>query len=212
PYEKYAGGYKVLEIGCGLGTMAMNWALNGSKITAVDLNDVAVLMTRKRFQLLNLDGDIHRENANALSFDDGEFDYTYSWGVLHHSPDLEKSISELMRVTKPNGEFGIMLYNRKSILHWYMTEYIEGFLHYERYFLNSLQLASRYGDGGRQEGNPHTWPVTVREINKLIRPYSSKFRTTLLGTELDSIFKYLIPGLGMVFPIQAKKVWLEYMD
>ena len=48
------------------------------------------------------------------------FDYAYSWGVLHHSPNLGQSLAEMMRVTKPGGEFGIMLYNRRSFLHWYM--------------------------------------------------------------------------------------------
>jgi len=207
PYEKHGEGSKILEIGCGLGTMAMNWALNGSQVTAVDLNEVAVDRTRKRFALLGLDGDIHQEDANALSFGDGQFDYTYSWGVLHHSPDLKRSISELMRVTASGGEFGIMVYNRRSVLHWYMTEYIEGFLHYEKRFLDPLQLASRYGDGAREEGNPYTWPVTVDELTDLIRPYSQDFKVKILGTDLDSVFKYVIPGLGLVLPTGMKKVW-----
>src|SRR5687767_14338510 len=37
PYEAYAG-KRVLEVGCGLGTMAMNWAKAGAAVTAVDLN------------------------------------------------------------------------------------------------------------------------------------------------------------------------------
>ena len=49
-------GKKVLEIGCGMGTMAMNWARNGARVTAVDLGQTAIEQTRKRFELFGLKG------------------------------------------------------------------------------------------------------------------------------------------------------------
>src|SRR2546423_3743152 len=54
PYDEYANGGRVLEIGCGMGTMAMNWARNGSKITAVDLNATSIAQTQRRFDLFGL--------------------------------------------------------------------------------------------------------------------------------------------------------------
>jgi ubiquinone/menaquinone biosynthesis C-methylase UbiE len=207
PYDQYSAGSCVLEIGCGLGTMAMNWALRGMEIKAVDLSPFAVEQTKKRFELYGLKGEIRLEDANQLSFRDSDFDYSYSWGVLHHSPNLEKSISEMMRVTKPGGGFGIMLYNRRSLMHRYMTEYIEGFLHYEKRFLNPLELASRYADGAREEGNPYTWPVTSKEINRILNPFCDDVKIRILGTELDGLFRILLPGLGLILPKWAKKVW-----
>src|SRR6478609_4458339 len=53
PYERYRG-KKVLEIGCGMGTMIMNWAQHGAEVTAVDLNPVAIAQTRRRFELFGL--------------------------------------------------------------------------------------------------------------------------------------------------------------
>lgn len=206
PYEEYQG-KKVLEIGCGMGTMAMHWARNGARVTAVDLNPTSIEQTRRRFQLHGLEADIHREDANRLSFPDGTFDYAWSWGVLHHSPDLARSVSEMMRVCRPGAGFGIMLYNRRSLWHWYTTLYVEGFLHRERRFLNPLQLASRYGDGYREEGNPHTWPVTPNEFKKLLAPYSQNVRMKILGTELDGLFALMLPGLGSILPRAVKKVW-----
>ena len=135
------------------------------------------------------------------------FDYAYSWGVLHHSPNLGLSLAEMMRVIRPGGEFGVMLYNRSSFLHCYLTAYIEGFLHYESQFLSPLQLASRYGDGGREEGNPHTWPVTAGEVHDMLIPLADQCEIAVLGTDLDSVFKYLLPGIGLVLPIWAKKPW-----
>ena len=207
PYNRYGAGAQVLEIGCGLGTMAMHWAQNGAAVTAVDLNDTSVAQTKKRFELHGLSGDIRRMDAGRLDLPPEKFDYVYSWGVLHHSPDLIHSLAEMLRVLKTGGGFGLMLYNRRSLLHWYRTRYLEGFLHYENRFLNPLELASRYADGDRAEGNPHTWPVTDGEIRSLLAPLSHDLQVRMLGTELDTIFKYLLPGLGFILPAWAKKPW-----
>src|SRR5262249_10933528 len=159
-------------------------------------NPVSVAQTRRRFELMGLRGDIREADARHLDLPDASFDYVYSWGVLHHSPDIAGSLRELMRVLKPGGCFGVMVYNRRSVLHWYMPLYLEGFLHLERDFLDPLALASRYGDGDRAEGNPHTWPMTVDEMHTLLRPFSRDVATRILGTDVDSIFTLLLPGLG----------------
>ena len=207
PYEQYAGGARVLEVGCGLGTMAMNWAQVGAHITAVDLNPTAIELTRRRFDLYELEGNIRREDARDLSFSDAYFDYAYSWGVLHHSPELEQSIGELMRVIKPDGGFGVMLYNRESLLYRYTVKYLQGFLHYENQFLGPLELASRYGDGDVAEGNPHTWPITRKEAYSLMRSYSRDTRVSCFGTELDFLFRQMMPFVGRVVPRSARKSW-----
>ena len=206
PYERYVGG-RVLEVGCGMGTMASNWARHGARVTAVDLNRTAVEMTTRRFKLFGLEGRVQQEDARTLSFADAEFDYAYSFGVLHHSPDLAQSIAELMRVVRPGGGFGVMLYNRRSILYRYNVEYLQGFLHYENQFLGPLELASRYGDGDEAEGNPHTWPITREEAFDFFRPYSRDVGVRLLGTELDSIFRQMLPFVGRLVPRLVRKSW-----
>jgi ubiquinone/menaquinone biosynthesis C-methylase UbiE len=207
PYARYGNGAEVLEIGCGFGTMAMNWAQAGARITAIDLNATAVAETRARFALFGLQGDIREADARDLPFASGRFDYAYSWGVLHHAPDLERSVAEMMRVLKKGGGFGLMLYHRRSFMHLYMTRYVEGFLHYESRFLDALALASRYGDARREEGNPYTWPVTKRELGRLLGPFAREVEFRVLGTDLDMIFKFLLPGLGSRLPVFAKKPW-----
>jgi ubiquinone/menaquinone biosynthesis C-methylase UbiE len=207
PFEQYAEGAHVLEVGCGMGTMAMHWARNGSRVTAVDLNRVAIERTRQRFAVHGLEGDIRPADGRELPFADGEFDYAWSWGVLHHSPDIARSLAELIRVVRPGGGFGIMLYHRRSLLHWYATEYLEGFLHMERRFLDAVELASRYGDGAREEGNPHTWPMTKREVRALLAPYSPDVAIRVLGTDVDGALDQAVPGISGAFPRWMKKPW-----
>ena len=198
-YKSFKG-KPVLEVGCGLGCMAMNWAQQGALLSAVDLNPVAIEQTKHRFSLYGLKGDIREADGEKLPFKDATFDYTYSWGVLHHSPNTGKSISELYRVLKPGGRVGVMLYHRKSIWQRFFTEYIEGFLNMEKKFLNPVELASRYGDGYREEGNPHTWPVTKKEVHQDLFSQFKNVKITVLGTELVAIFNQLIPNLGSKIP------------
>lgn len=206
PYDLYRG-KKVLEIGCGLGTMLMNWAKNGSTCTGVDLNLTSIEQTKKRFEIHGITADVRLEDANHLSFADNQFDYVWSWGVLHHSPNLAVSIKELFRVLKPGGGFGIMLYNRKSFYQWYMTNYVEGFLHNEHQFLTPLELNSRYGDGHREEGNPYTWPVTKKEGLDFLKPFSKDVEVRVLGTDLDCVLRLMLPLLNRYIPKSILKAF-----
>lgn len=206
PYDQHRGG-NVLEVGCGMGTMAINWARAGAAVTAVDLNPTAIRQTRRRFELEGLAGEIREADGRSLPFEDSSFDYAYSWGVLHHSRQLDRSIAELLRVVRRGGGFGIMLYHRRSFLHWYLTEYVEGFLHMEHRFLSPLELASRYGDAAREEGNPHTWPVTREEVLRLLEPLSTEVGVRVLGTDLDGVLASVLPGLDRAVPDCAKKPW-----
>jgi SAM-dependent methyltransferase len=202
PYEQYRH-RDVLEIGCGLGTMAMNWAQQGAHIVAVDLNPVAVAQTTRRFELYGLTGRILQMDAHSLSFPDQAFDYVYSWGVLHHSSDLQRSLHEAFRVLRPGGGFGIMLYNRRSVFYWYRIRYLKGYLHGESRCLTPLELASRYTDGWEDEGNPYTWPVTRSEVRRMLRPYSADVRIVAGG----SIDFGLPPTVQAYLPRVLKNAW-----
>jgi len=204
PYERYRGA-RVLEVGCGLGTMAAGWARAGAEVTAVDLSPTSVAQTRRRFELEGLRGTILNADGRRLPFDQASFDYAYSWGVLHHAPDLGTSLGELVRVLRPGGELGVMLYHRHSFLYWYLIWYLEGILHAERWSLDRLGLASRYGDAGREEGNPYTWPVTRAELRDMLEPRCAELSIRVLGTDLDYVLAVMVPGLGQVLPRLLKK-------
>jgi ubiquinone/menaquinone biosynthesis C-methylase UbiE len=107
-------GLRVLEIGCGCGSEAELFARAGADYTAIDLTNAAVHITRRRFQLANLEGRFVQGDAENLPFPDGSFDFVYSHGVLHHTPDTPRTISEVHRVLSPGGRAAIMLYYRDS--------------------------------------------------------------------------------------------------
>ena len=203
-YDRMVG-KKVLEIGCGMGCMVMNWAKRGALVTAVDLNPTAVRQTRTRFERFGLTGDIRESDGEALPFDDNTFDYVYSWGVLHHTPGTRKALAELYRVLKPGGTFGLMLYHRHSFLHRFSIWWQEGFVNLESRFLDDLELASRYSDGAREEGNPHTWPVTRREVYRDLVPQFADVSVKVFGTDVPEILNTWLPNLGRRLPLSWRK-------
>ncbi len=109
-----AGGRKVLEIGCGLGTDGAQFAEAGADYTGVDLTEAAVELARKRFEFSGLSGKFRTADAENLDFADDTFDLVYSHGVLHHTPETQQAINEVHRVLRPGGRAVVMLYHRDS--------------------------------------------------------------------------------------------------
>lgn len=94
----------VLEYGCGGGSSAFEIARRGGHVVGIDISRVGLDVAAKRAQA---EGVSNRAkfllmNAEALSFGAGSFDLIVGSGILHHL-DLERSLSEIARVLKPDG-------------------------------------------------------------------------------------------------------------
>jgi SAM-dependent methyltransferase len=109
-------GKQVLEIGCGLGTDAVNFARAGADYSAVELSKVSMELAMKRFEVFGLKGRFVNTNAEELAkhFAPRSFDLVYSFGVIHHTPRPQAVIEEARKAIKPDGEFRMMLYARNS--------------------------------------------------------------------------------------------------
>lgn len=105
---------EVLEVGCGLGTDAVNFARRGAHYTGVDLTEASIELVRNRFEIEGLTANLKVADAEALPFADDAFDLVYSHGVLHHTPDTQRAIDEVRRVLKPGGSAMVMLYHKNS--------------------------------------------------------------------------------------------------
>lgn len=107
-------GKKLLDIGCGTGYVAALYASGGAKVTAVDIAQQSVELTKKRLAWKGLEADVRQANAEALPFDDNSFDVVTSYGVLHHTPDTLQALREVHRVLRPGGVVHLMFYHKNS--------------------------------------------------------------------------------------------------
>jgi len=115
-FTRYRG-KRLLEVGVGAGTDFLQWVRAGTKANGVDLTQEAVDHVKIRLQVYGLSAEeVRVADAEHLPYDDDSFDIVYSWGVIHHSPDMEKAFSELVRCVKPAGTIKLMVYHRHSLL------------------------------------------------------------------------------------------------
>jgi ubiquinone/menaquinone biosynthesis C-methylase UbiE len=112
------GGQRVLDLGCGSGVFSTLLARKGGRVTAVDLTEAGVRMAAQTAKEQNIALEVVRADAEKLSFRDAAFDFIYSWGVLHHTGNMEASIGEVGRVLKPGGRGIMMVYHRRSIAYY----------------------------------------------------------------------------------------------
>ena len=107
-------GKLVLDVGCGMGRfadIAVRW---GAHVVGVDLSLAAEVAARN---LAGCEASIFQADVFRLPFAPESFDYIYSIGVLHHTPDCEKAFKMLPGLLKPGGRIAIWLYSKYNP--WY---------------------------------------------------------------------------------------------
>lgn len=146
PYDRLRGRL-VLEIGCGVGSLAAELSRQEACVCALDLADRSVALTKLRFNLYSLPGVIVQADGQRLPFSDNSFDYVWSWGVLHHTDDTELAIREVHRVLRPGGEAAVMLYHKGSFRYWVHLILIRGILMGKLMRMSQQDLVTHYTDG-----------------------------------------------------------------
>lgn len=109
-------GKKVLEVGCGIGTDAVNFARAGANYHGVELSRESMALAQTRFQVFRLSGHLVNLNGEELAsvFEPDCFDLVYSFGVIHHTPNQRGMIEQIREVIRPNGVFKFMVYAKNS--------------------------------------------------------------------------------------------------
>lgn len=145
-------GLKILDIGCGGGLLAEEFAKQGAIVTGVDASENAIKTAKDHAQQNKLDINYIVGKAEKLPINE-RYDIVSCTDVFEHVEDLEKCISEISRVLKPNG---ILLYDtiNKTILSRLSVIWI-----------NNIILRSQLKKIGVIENN-----YAVHEWEKLVKP------------------------------------------
>jgi ubiquinone/menaquinone biosynthesis C-methylase UbiE len=137
-------GLRVLDVGSGPAHDSLSFAERGAKVSAVDFSEIALKLARKFYGELGLGVETVRADAMAMPFEDGAFDVAFNAGVLEHFDDaeLEKVLSEMIRVVRPGGWVLAFCPNRYNIFYQHLLRKIhEHRYEFERAFSASEMKA-----------------------------------------------------------------------
>jgi 2-polyprenyl-3-methyl-5-hydroxy-6-metoxy-1,4-benzoquinol methylase len=144
-------GKRVLDLGCGLGTLSIALANMGADVIAVDISDVAV---SKLNHVAATEGlTIKAYSSNAMEIEAlGPFDAAAGIMILHHIEPLSQFAACLGRSLKPGATAFFYENNASSKLLIWFRDHIVGKL-----------WVPKYGDADE-------FPLQPKEID-LLRPY-----------------------------------------
>lgn len=119
-FQKYTN-KNVLEVGCGIGTAGYYFVESGANYTGVDLSTNSIELTKKHLAHSTPKSLLHEYNIFEWNIEEplplqynNNFDLVYSFGVLHHTPNIDLAIQNIYSVLKSGGEFKLMLYAKNS--------------------------------------------------------------------------------------------------
>lgn len=107
--EPYARGAQVLEAGCGTGLILERLHRVAKSAWGFDLSPGMAEKAKERGLQVKLG------SVTEIPFENDSFDLVCSFKVLAHVPDIERAMSELVRVTKPGGHLALEFYNPYSL-------------------------------------------------------------------------------------------------
>lgn len=98
---------RVLDVGCGTGQWLKAASEFGAVPYGIDLSEKAIGVCRSMMPA----GTFHAQAAEALPFDDCQFDLVSCLGALEHFVDARSALREMMRVAKHDARFLFLVPN-----------------------------------------------------------------------------------------------------
>ena len=109
---------KILDLGCGVGAIALYYAHKSNYVTGVDISDRAISITRKSMELLDLGQFIKLKVLNfPKEYLNETFDKVIFSEVLEHIHNEHKSLNAIFKMLKTNGTLIISVPSENSLLY-----------------------------------------------------------------------------------------------
>ena len=109
-------GQWVLDIAAGSGNAAIPAALAGGTVVAGDLTPELFEVGRRLAAEQGAEVEWREADAEALPFDDAEFDVVLSCVGIMFAPHHQRSADELIRVSKPGADIGLLSWTPEGFI------------------------------------------------------------------------------------------------
>jgi SAM-dependent methyltransferase len=93
-------GMKVLDAGCGEGTLSILMAKKGAIVTGCDISEPNIIAAKEFAAKEHVTVDFAVADLEHLPYVDNQFDMVVSSHVLEHLPDFDKGLLEIARVAQ----------------------------------------------------------------------------------------------------------------
>lgn len=106
------GQCRLLDVGCGGGFLAEEFARSGFEVTGIDPVPATIETARAHASASGLRIEYQIGSGEQLPFPEGSFDHVACCDVLEHVDDVDRVIREIARVLRPGGLFFYDTINR----------------------------------------------------------------------------------------------------
>lgn len=150
-------GARALDVGCGGGILAEEFAAMGFQVTGIDPSEPSLATARQHAQSAGLAIEYRQGTGESIPLADSTFPVVYCCDVLEHVRDLSKVIGEIYRVAKPGGVFFFDTLNRTFVSklvaikiwqEWKSTAFMPPRLHEWRMFIRPEELKALLAQAG----------------------------------------------------------------
>jgi 2-polyprenyl-6-hydroxyphenyl methylase/3-demethylubiquinone-9 3-methyltransferase len=149
-FKGQVSGKRALDIGCGGGFLAEEFAQLGFEVVGIDPSTVSIETARSHAASSGLRIDYRIGSGEELPVEDSEFDVIYCCDVLEHVSNLDRVVSETARAMKPGGLYLFDTVNRtftsklvtiKIAQDWAPTRIFDVTVHDWQMFIKPTELA-----------------------------------------------------------------------
>ena len=121
----------ILDIATGTADMAIMTyrQLNPEKITGIDISEQMLEVGKKKVEKEGLSGkiELQKGDAETIKFSDNTFDAGMVAFGIRNFENLEKGLSEIRRVLKPNAQLVILEFSKpkSGLIRWFYNQYMK---------------------------------------------------------------------------------------
>ena len=202
-------GLHVLDVGCGGGLLAEEFARLGCSVMGVDPSEESVAAARMHAAGQGLAIGYQCALGEALPFGDASFDVVYCCDVLEHVNEVRQVIAETARVLRPGGIYLYDTINRtlqsrliviKLLQEWRWTALMPPGLHDWTMFIRPAELQRAFVQHGLVPGGltglkPRASPLrllrALRRRKRGLLSYAAAVREMDLGESPDTSLSYI---------------------